>query len=226
MKNKLLVSGCSITHGSELHHPFYHTANIEKSYPALVAKKIDFEFENLAVPGASNEYIYHSLVNSIRKSAPHTVLAAWTFTDRMHWQHSGRHWFFAGSWSATFKDFENSGQFQKKSSGAYFSADQENLLDPLELAHRFLIQHYFDPSEFLFTSELIEKLADYSYSLRSICQANNINLIEIDAANNYGLNIKRLENLKLNYIQQNRHPNQQEHELIADFIVKNYFEKG
>ena len=38
---KLVASGCSVTHGAELEHPFMSDENAQQSYPALLAKNLN-----------------------------------------------------------------------------------------------------------------------------------------------------------------------------------------
>lgn len=220
MKNTLLVSGCSITHGSELHHPFYHELNIQGSYSAEIARTLGLTLSNLALPGASNEHIYNSLATALRHGTPHSVIAAWTFVDRFHWRSNDRYWFFNSTWAATFVDFRRTNVFNLEKNGVVFTSDQESMIPVLESQHRTLVDHYFD------NQHLTEKLCNYSHSLRCLCQQRQIPLIEIDAGQNYALDITSMEDLGLAYIQERRHPNHQEHKIIADFVLKNFYQNS
>ena len=58
---KLLVSGCSMTHGAELYNGFMHPENIKLSYSQHLANMLDCELINVALSAGSNEYIFHSI---------------------------------------------------------------------------------------------------------------------------------------------------------------------
>jgi hypothetical protein len=84
---KLLVSGCSITHGAELYNNFMHPENIKKSYSAHLAKILDVDLINVAMSAASNEYIFHSLLEEIKKNNDlHSVIVMWTTSGRLYWK--------------------------------------------------------------------------------------------------------------------------------------------
>jgi len=218
----LLSSGCSITHGSELFHPFYHVNNMSDSYPSLLAHSLGMESCNLALPGASNQYIFHSLVDHIRKNKDiAAVTVAWTFSDRLHWQQDGRHWFFNASWACTAENLEHSGKYQKHLDHVCVTADQEDLIDELLCLHRHLVQHYFSID--FYQGDLNRNTVHYSYLLEILCESKNIKLVQVDAAKNYGINLWRFEDLKLDYIPEKRHPNRQEHKMIADYMLSHYF---
>lgn len=218
----LLTSGCSITHGSELFHPFYHVNNMIDAYPSLIAQDLGLESCNLALPGASNQYIFHSLVDHIRKNQDITaVIVAWTFPDRFYWRHEKRHWFFNSSWACTTENLEDSGNFQKHQNNVCVTTDRKDLLDELLCLHRHLVENYFSIDFYQGYSN--QNTQHYSYLLDVLCQSKNIKLVQVDAAKNYNLDIWRFEMLKLGYIPEKRHPNAQEHRIIADYILSNYF---
>jgi uncharacterized protein YlxP (DUF503 family) len=224
MKKQLVVSGCSVTHGSELYHPFYHENNTQGAYSALIAEQLEINSVNLAMPGVSNEYIYNSLMTYLRNNQTddiHSVIVAWTFANRLHWHCHNRHWFFTGSWACTVENFEQSGKFQKNNNSLYCTSDQEPYINLLQSQHKFLTEHYFVDS--LTMHHLNEHTQNYSMSLRSVCKEKKIKFVEIDAAKNYSIDIWRLENLGLSYIAEKRHPNHKEHRVIADYVIKNYY---
>ena len=92
---KLLVSGCSVTHGAELHNGFMSTENIKQSFSAHLAEKLGLELINVALSGGSNEYIFHSAIQQIQQCSDIShVLIAWTSICRLCWKANGRYYFF------------------------------------------------------------------------------------------------------------------------------------
>ena len=223
---KLIVSGCSVTHGSELYHPFYHENNTIDAYPAVVANGLGIEHINLAMPGGSNEYIFHSLaqrIDKINATDIHSIIVAWTFVDRFYWKNGKRHWFFNPGWACTTEDLLQSGQYNLKDNGVSFSSDQEHLLPALKAQHRMLVENYFTDHQT--RSHLGVKTLHYSLALRALCHEKNIKLVEIDAARNKHLNTWQLESLGLDYINQARHPNVLEHKTIGQYILDNFYKQ-
>ena len=59
MYNHLLVNGCSHTAGSEIEGSGIGEGNYNRQncYAAQIAKKLNWEYTNIAMPGGSNDYI-------------------------------------------------------------------------------------------------------------------------------------------------------------------------
>jgi hypothetical protein len=73
--NKTLVAhGCSYTYGCELENPS------KTAFPVLVADKLGYNVDNLAIPGTSNEHILKDIVNYQGKID--LLLIAWTCETR------------------------------------------------------------------------------------------------------------------------------------------------
>ena len=84
---KLIAAGCSITHGAELDHPFMSKENTQQSYPALLARNLNLKCVNVALSGASNDYIFHTAVEEIEKHDDVSVLlVCWTHSPRLTWR--------------------------------------------------------------------------------------------------------------------------------------------
>ena len=218
---KLIVTGCSVTHGTELVDN-YSPENIRLSYSQVIADKLNCDLVNVALPGGSNEYIFHSALECLSKySDIHSLIVAWTFPDRLHWYYGGRHWFFNPSWGSTSRRLSNN-MHVKKINGVTITSDIECYLDTVELQHRILVDHYFTDNN-LTTDHLNEKTKHYSQALSAVCHSRQIQLIEVDAAMNYFLDVFRFESLGLSYIREQRHPNKEEHRIIAEKILETYY---
>jgi hypothetical protein len=59
MHSHLLVNGCSHTAGSEIEGSGVGEGNYNRQncYAAQIAKKLNWEYTNIAMPGGSNDYI-------------------------------------------------------------------------------------------------------------------------------------------------------------------------
>ena len=83
---RLIAFGCSITYGHGLPDCFVAPDNSgpvpsKVSWPELVAKYMNKECVNVAVPGASNKHIWHKIINFKFKEND-TVFILWTFPSR------------------------------------------------------------------------------------------------------------------------------------------------
>ena len=82
----LLSAGCSFTYGNELSDdtPDSHS---QKSWSALLANKLGYDYATVAKPGASNQTIARSLIDHITHSTslPQAVAVMWTFTSRFEY---------------------------------------------------------------------------------------------------------------------------------------------
>jgi hypothetical protein len=209
MKPKLLVSGCSITHGAELHNGFMHEENVKRSYSAYLARALDADLVNVALSGGSNEYIFHSVMDNLHSlNNIHSVVVMWTSHDRLHWKSNGRHWFVLPSWGSSMVDLVNFEMHDKRKHGAWFTGDNNQVIDELSNVYPFLIQNFFD------SQEMAKKTQNYRHAIKAVCDAKEIKLTE--------LNIGDLVTHKL--ISHIKHPSDSEHESIAKFILENYYE--
>lgn len=209
MKPTLLVSGCSITHGAELYNGFMSPENIKQSFSAELAKRLNLNLVNVALSGGSNEYIFHSVIEEIYKHANiETVIVIWTSRNRFYWKKKNRHWFILPNWASSISNLENFQIYDKTINGVWYTSDSDEVLENLENIHKFFVLNYFD------NIELIKKLNHYKKALTEICKSENIKLISMSTA--------ELEHIG-NWFNKKRHPNAQEHLLIADFIHKRFY---
>ena len=89
--NKILSAGCSFIQGSELgdEHPFSH-----QTYPALIAKQLQVDYDSVAYPSASNQGIAKTLFDYKRLDNC-LVIVQWTFPSRLgvnlSYEYKGKH---------------------------------------------------------------------------------------------------------------------------------------
>lgn len=209
MKKTLLVSGCSVTHGAELYNNFMHPENVKQSFSQHLANKLECELVNVALSASSNEYIFHSLVQSIQKLQDiHSVIVVWTGTGRAYWNTKGRHYFFLGNFASSMVDPVNFKMHDKSVNNCWFTGDNDFIVEKISEAHRFFVTDYFDHSR------ETNMLNDYKFALKEICKSLNIKLISLEW-NNISIG---------DWLQCHRHPNANEHVQIADLIYKKYYD--
>lgn len=211
MKKKLLVSGCSITHGSELYNGFMHEENVKRSYSAYLSRALDTELVNVALSGASNEYIFHSIMDNLHSiSNIHSVVVMWTSNERLYWKNQNRHWFVLPNWASSMVDLVNFEMHDKLKHGAWITGDNDQVVDELCDIYPFFIQNYFD------SQEMAKKTQNYRRAIQAQCDAAQIKLVE--------LTVNDLITNKL--IPHIKHPSDSEHESIAKFIMENYYKNA
>lgn len=206
----LLVSGCSITHGAELYNTFMHPKNIELSYSAHLANKLKLPMINVALSAASNEYIFHSLIEQIDSNKDITsVLVMWTTTGRLYWKNKRRHYFMNGNFASSMVDLVDFKMHERTMGDCWITGDNDQIVDDLSTHYKFFIMNYFDDEQ-----ESI-KLTHYRLALEAVCKNKNLKLVQLtwDSINDIGLWSKEC-----------RHPNSQEHIKIADMIYEKYYE--
>jgi hypothetical protein len=211
MKPKLLVSGCSITHGAELHNGFMHEENIKRSYSAYLSRALDTELVNIALSGASNEYIFHSIIDNLHTlDNIHSVVIMWTSPNRLYWKNQGRHWFMLPNWASSMQDPFNFKMHDRLVHGAWITGDNNQVVDELCNIYPFMVQNCFDHNE------MTKKTVNYQQAIKAICDVKQIKLVQ--------LNINDLLSNQL--MTHMKHPSDSEHESIAKFILENYYENN
>lgn len=204
---KLLVSGCSVTHGAELHTGFMSDKNVEQSFSAHLAKDLGLELINVALSGGSNEYIFHSVIDAITKHTDITqVLVVWTFPLRLHWKAQGRHYFILPSWASSMIDLENFDMHDKRANNVWFTGDSDSIVDTLADSHKFFVEHYFDQSE------LLAKKTHYDLCLKQLCLNKSLSYHSLCVDDIFKfLNISP------------RHLTAEEHKSTAKFLYEQYY---
>jgi len=204
---KLLVSGCSITHGADLHNGFMSDENVKQSFSAHLATHLDLELINVALSGGSNEYVFHSVVDAITKHTDISqVLVVWTFPLRLHWKSQSRHYFILPSWASSMIDLENFVMHDKQKNNVWFTGDSDTIVDTLADSHKFFVEHYFDQGE------LLKKRKHYDLCLKHLCLSKNLSYQSFQV----GEIFDPVDTSP-------RHPTAQEHKNIAEFLYQQYY---
>jgi len=199
-----------MTHGAETAHGFMHAENLQYCWPTLLASNLGTDVVNLALCGGDNDYIFHSLIDAIESHASqetHSVIAAWTSPIRLYWQNKGRHWFFIPGWASSMKNLYDWEFNQHATTDAFITSDSKDLLDLLESQHRFFIDNYLDDLQYH-----LDKLGNYRVALKSLCQSRGIKFVDFV-----------IFDIKGPWQSQKRHPNIQEHQLMALEIQKKFY---
>ena len=213
---KLLVSGCSIAHGTEIFNKFYHPKNINGSFSKFLADLLKYEIHNVALPAASNDYIFHSLVRELRiLENIGLVVVLWTTTGRFSWKANGRYYFFSADGASSMSDLLEFSTNKKLmhntlNNGIWISGDSDSIINRMSNAHKFFVTDFFD------YNEEKEKIENYKISLSKICEAKNINIIHLNWDDIVDIGF---------WASESRHPNLVEHQQIAERIYKKYVNK-
>jgi hypothetical protein len=86
--------GCSFIYGSELHdiNLEYPTAPSYSTWPALIAKKLELDYECYAGPGQGNFKIYCDILANSYHNDQSVYLINWTWIDRFDFVDSNETW--------------------------------------------------------------------------------------------------------------------------------------
>ena len=207
---KLLVSGCSMTHGAELYNGFMHPENIKLSYSQHLANMLDCELINVALSAGSNEYIFHSIVEQIEKNNDiESVIVMWTTTGRLYWKCNNRHYFILGNFASSMVELVNFKKHNKTVDNCQFTGDNDDIVNKLAETHKFFVTDYFDRDEEL------SKLKNYSTVLRALCDHKKLKLVELTWQSN---------EIVSKCMTSARHPTAEEHKQLANNIYKEYYE--
>ena len=215
----ILAFGCSVTHGADLVHPNQHNANVEFSYPNLIAKALGVSCNNLAECGISNEGIYHRVLDTLDMKGPEVaaVIVGWTSDVREYWRADGREWYFIPSWCATKKIGTELKYFKDYTSGDInqhprLCADEEQYLEPLANMYNYLMRYKFDQEEYMY------KKYNYISSIRDYCTLYNVKLIETCCLGEVPGIQHNLDNFG-SWRQGLSHPTKEDHKQIAQQIL-------
>jgi len=210
---KIFAHGCSVTHGSDLVSGGIDPKNTHYAFPNILANILSLPCENLALPGASNENIFHEALKSIYGFDNTILIVCWTTLVRESWRNNGKNFNVNINWaSANLSNEKQKVYYDEKNNVS--SVDRDDLND-LGSYLQFFKKHKND-MYFYF-----ERLKHYSKIIRDLCKNKQIKLIELQ----YGDILIDCDNLCLigNWFSEARHPNMQEHKLIAEFIYEKSF---
>jgi len=222
MIKTIYAFGCSVTHGVDTVTSQASEENVMHSYPARIAMKLGQQCENHAIPGNSNEYIFHNFMEIIPKATDiEFVIIGWTSSIREVWYANGRYWQMLPCWCSTTDDLTKPYGYVKKSVPSRSETDpqavcdkQEYLID-LDQLYKLLTKHKWDQTEYL------KNRQHYVTAIRSYCQLNAIKLIETEWYDHIdGVEIDTTS--VSNWFNERRHPNKEEHESIAKLIINHY----
>lgn len=185
--NKLLASGCSITHGLGTVSNYYDLANIEFSYAKIVADSISAEYVNVAHPGASNEFIFHKTVGQLLKNEFTHCLIGWTSMYREAWEKDDIIWTFNLNYGSCRDYNSKESLFIKQHPVAKIHSNIKNNLNDV-------LRYWEVFTRKILTDNLDEKLQHYRDTIKFICNIKNIHLVEISALQNSAVDLELLEN--------------------------------
>jgi len=217
----ILAFGCSVTHGVGLVSDQATVENLKFSYPNLIAKQLGVDCVNFAFPGNSNENIFYKMIEEIPKHKNITaVIAGWTSPVREVWTSEGRTWQFIPNWCATTTDltkpfarFKNVGVWTPNT--PCICADSEDKIDTVFRLYQLLLTYKFDDAEYRKKRDLLIT------ATRAYCQLNKVKLIETSWSDIIGGVDIRIDTISP-WVNEVRHPNRQEHELVAKKIIEAY----
>lgn len=218
----ILAFGCSVTHGVDTATAQASEENIFYSYPARIALKLGKECENHAIPGNSNEYIFHNFMEIVPNTTDiDFVIVGWTSPIREVWFAYGRYWQMLPCWCATTEDITKPYGCIKNPFPSFSEADPQAVCDKkeyikdLDQFYKLLIKHKWDENEYR------KNRQHYISAVRAYCQNNNIKLIETtwyDDITGIDINMTSVSP----WFTERRHPNKEEHIAIAELIMKHY----
>lgn len=213
MKTKrLLVGGCSITHGHGTVTEGWDPANVNFSYGKYIADYLHADYDNVAYPGASNEFIFHRLIDKLTTEEYTDCLVGWTSLNRDAWEKESVTWAFNPRYGACVDTGSSELPFVKKHPLANIHSNVKDKLNDVHTYWQsFIIRSLSD--------DLIKKHRHYRMALKTICASKNINLVEVNALPNK----EDLYTLQIDATQ-GRHPNKEEHKLIAEQVIANFYQ--
>jgi hypothetical protein len=201
---KSLIVGCSSTHSSETVSPVYNIENTKHSWANVLSEKLGYDPDNQAIPGNSNQDIFHRAVEKLHNYD--LLIVGWTGVARESWIYDNKHYFFNAKWACCVEDISFKDIYVKETSDATIVSDQQSMLEILDAQRRFLIEHKFD------LTQQAKKMHHYRTCLQTMCQANGVRYID---ANILGTVFKDAPSLKIM-----RHPTRDEHYEFAEQILE------
>lgn len=209
--NKLLAVGCSITHGLETVSTNYDVANTEFSYARYLADYYQAEYFNIAYPGASNEMIFHRIVEHL-PTQPYThLVVGWTGLHREAWEKNNVTWTFNLNYGQCTDNNISELPFIKRHPIAHLCSNRKELVKQ--------VQQFWEVVKIkLLNDSQEQKLTHYRSIVQMLCQHHNIQLLEISVLPNEQHDLFSVTNIG-DWFQTGRHPTQSEHKLIYQHIV-------
>jgi len=209
--NKLLASGCSITHGLKTASNGYDINNTQHSYARLLADWLDVGYVNVAYPGASNELIFHRTVNQLINHHDYThCVIGWTSLHRESWEKQNVVWSFNARYGQCSDNNINELPYIKKHPIAHICANRKELVKD--------VLRYWEACKIkLLNDSLEQKLDHYRTAIELICDQKNVSLIEVSALPN-DVSVFKLYSVGT-WLHESRHPTINEHQLIFQQLM-------
>jgi len=208
---KSLVVGCSITHGSELVSDIYHPLNVEHTYANKLSRYLGFEPNNIAIPGNSNESIFHEAVENL--NGHDLLIVGWTSLFRETWTNKNKSYYFNPTWGCAVDDLTMPDIFVETKNQVKFVSSDNNMLSELQEYHRLLMLYKFN-------DELLTKrVTHYRECLKALCNRSNIKYIDICLIENI-FNDSAFYSTNVNCY--GRHPDKKQHQDIMNLILEFY----
>ena len=201
-----LIVGCSSTHGSDTASPVYHIDNTNHSWANVLSKELGYEPDNQAIPGNSNQAIFHSAMEKLLDYD--LLIVGWTGLARESWKYHNKNYFFTPNWACCVEDISMKDIYVKELSDANIVSDQEVMLELLQAHHRFLLTHKFE------FNEQKKKVNHYRTCLQMMCNANGVRYIVVN------IHIERPFEDAPSLKKLLRHPNIDEHREFAKQILE------
>lgn len=211
-RKKLIVAGCSFTHGAELDHPYMSERNIELSWSQYIADHLDCELVNIALSACSNDWIFHRTIDAItQKNDIHSVIVCWTYPGRFTWRADGSIYHLQSSFFCAHKDpfnFRPIYDYNNAPKGTLIRSESQEHADELGAMHPYMIRNFIDPGEFT------ENQKRYQVSLTALCIQKNIKLVHT-----HPMHYKDIGT----FDREGRHPNAEEHVEISKRIIQEFY---
>lgn len=209
---KLLVAGCSITHGHETVVGNYDIRNTQYSYAKYVADHLGAEYQNVSYPGASNEFIFHRAMEELASGNYTDCLVAWTSLHRDAWEKDSLKWTFNLNYGACTDISSTELPFVKTHKIAKFHSNVRERLNE--------VVSYWDTLRIrVLNDDLEKKLKHYRLAIKSVCDTKNVRLVEINALPNSEV----LYTLSGSWLNRGVHPTKAEHRAMAEKLIESQY---
>jgi len=201
---KSLIVGCSSTHGCDTVSSWYNLENCQHSWANLLSQQLGYEPDNQAIPGNSNEAIFHLAVEQLKNYD--LLIVGWTGLHRETWSCEGKNYFFGPIWTCCVEQSGKDYVQTQEYAGVTAVSDQPEMLDIIHAQHKFLFTHKFD------RKEQLKKVMNYRHCLKTLCQANNVRYIDANVIEQIFPDVPTVDNSS------GRHPTCQQHEDFAKLL--------
>jgi len=210
---EIIAHGCSVTHGSELVTAGLDTENVFFAFPNILANSLSLKCINLALPGSSNENIFHNTIKTIYENNEIILIVCWSTLVRETWKRFNETFSVNISWgSATIGDQKQKVFYDEKNNVSAVNKDYlEDLSNYVKFFKKYKTDHHYYE----------KKLKNYSKIIRDLCNNKKIKLIELQYTKilNDCIDISNVGK----WFNEARHPNKNEHQEIGNLIYNNFF---